>query len=50
VFHTVSRGETLGGIAGRYGVTVGAIVRANDNIEDPDVIYTGQRLIIPPPS
>jgi len=42
--HVVRRGETLSGIAARYGTTVSALVRAN-NIRNR--IYVGQRLIIP---
>jgi LysM repeat protein len=44
--HVVQRGEYLSAIARKYGVTVDAIVKAN-NLRNPNVIYTGQRLIIP---
>lgn len=44
--HTVSAGETLSTIAARYGVTVAAIVEAN-NLTNPDRISLGQQLIIP---
>lgn len=46
VVHVVKRGETLGVIAQQYGVTVNAIVRAN-NIANPSLIYPGQKLNIP---
>jgi LysM repeat protein len=46
--HVVVRGETLGVIAARYGVTVAAIQKAN-GITDPGLIYVGQHLVIPPP-
>lgn len=46
VIHTVLRGETLFRIATQYGVTVNAIVQAN-NIEDPSLIFPGQQIIIP---
>ena len=46
VIHVVQRGETLTGIARKYGVTVAAIVEAND-LADPNRIYAGQRLVIP---
>lgn len=45
--HTVTAGETLGAIAGRYGVSVGAIVDAND-LANPSLVRIGQRLTIPP--
>ena len=45
--HTVTAGETLGAIAGRYGVRVDAIVDAN-NLANPSLLRIGQRLAIPP--
>jgi LysM repeat protein len=51
--HVVQPGETLYGIAMRYGVSATAIANAN-NLYNPDFIYAGQRLVIPgtsaPPS
>jgi LysM repeat protein len=44
--HVVKAGETLGGIARRYGVRQGEIAVAN-NITDPRKIQPGQELIIP---
>jgi LysM repeat protein len=44
--HVVQWGETLSIIADRYGVTVDAIMTAN-GLTDPNLIYVGQRLIIP---
>lgn len=44
--HTVQAGETLTAIAQRYGVTVQAIVSAN-NIANPDRVAVGTQLIIP---
>ena len=44
--HTVVSGETLYGIAVKYGTTVDAIVKAN-NIVNPNLIDVGQVLIIP---
>lgn len=44
--HTVKRGETLSVIAKKYGVTVDAIVKAN-NIKDKNVIRTGSVFVIP---
>jgi len=48
LIHVVSSGETLGGIAKFYGVTVEAIVKAN-KLPNADAIFVGQRLIIPKP-
>lgn len=44
--HVVKPGETLGGIARKYGVKQGDIAVAN-NITDPRKIQPGQELIIP---
>lgn len=44
--HVVQSGETLAGIAARYGTTVAAIVSAN-RLANANVIFAGQRLIIP---
>ena len=46
ITHVVQPGETLASIAKQYGVTVEAIVEAND-LADPDVIEVGQGLTIP---
>ena len=43
--HVVRRGETLSGIARRYGTTVEQLVRAN-SISDPNFILAGQRLAV----
>lgn len=45
--HVVARGETLAAIAALYGLTVQQIAAAN-GIANPDLIYVGQRLVIPP--
>jgi len=44
--YVVTRGETLGEIASRYGMSMQALAKAND-IEDADVLETGQVLKIP---
>lgn len=46
LMHTVTRGQTLGHIAGRYGTSVAAIRAANGNV-NPRRLQIGQRLIIP---
>ena len=48
--YVVRPGDTLGEIAERFGTTVDAFVRANrglNGIEDPDLIFPGQRLLVP---
>lgn len=44
--HSVKAGETPGGIASQYGVTIDELMRAN-NISDPRRMQIGQELIIP---
>ncbi len=46
VVHFVRRGETLHRIAWQYHTTVRAIMRAN-RLRNPNLIFPGQRLIIP---
>jgi len=47
VYHTVRWGESLSGIAVRYGTTIQAIMAANPQIWNPNVIFAGQVLYIP---
>ena len=44
-YYTVKRGDTLWGISRRYGVSIENIVEWN-NIQNPNLIYPGQRLIL----
>lgn len=46
VLHVVTAGETLSALARKYGVSVRALMDAND-LTDPDRIYPGQVLHIP---
>ena len=45
--YAVQSGDVLGSIASRFGISVNAIMRAND-MNNPDVLSIGQELIIPP--
>ena len=45
--YTIQSGDTLSGIAARYGVSVQDLLAANPQIRNPDVIYSGQSLTIP---
>jgi putative chitinase len=47
-WYTVRPGDTLYGIAARFGVSVWSIVAAN-HIPNPNLIFVGQRLFIPDP-
>ena len=44
--YTVVAGDTLSGIAARFGTTVAALTRAN-NLKNPNVIVIGTRLRVP---
>ena len=46
ISYTVQRGDTLSEIALRHGTTVSELVRLN-NISNPNLIYAGQKLLIP---
>jgi len=46
VEHRVQRGQTLSGIAKRYGTTINAIQRRN-NLRNPSQVRAGQVLLIP---
>ena len=45
IIYTVQNGDTLWKLAKRFNTTVEDILAVND-IENPDLIYPGQRLII----
>jgi LysM repeat protein len=45
--YVVKPGDTLSGIAGRFGVTLGALEAANPQITNPDLIFPGQVIRIP---
>ncbi len=45
VTHVVQRGETLAGIARRYGVSVSALAAAN-GITDRNLVYSGTTLVV----
>ena len=44
--YRIEHGDTLSELALRFGVTIGALMRAND-ITDPHRIYAGDALKIP---
>ena len=46
--YVVREGDTLSGIAARYGVDESALQRAN-GIDDPNSLFAGQELVIPAP-
>ena len=47
--YVVVRGDQLGRIAASFGVTLQALQAAN-GIANPNLIFVGQKLVIPPPS
>lgn len=47
LLYTVTAGDTLSGLAVRFGVTVDVIIQVNPGL-NPDLLTIGQQLIIPP--
>ncbi len=45
--YVVQAGNTKSGIAQAHGLTLGALIAANPQVTDPDVIHPGQVLTIP---
>ena len=45
--YTVCKGDTLWGIAGRYGVSLTDLIAANPQIKNPNLIYPGDQVKIP---
>ncbi len=45
--YRINTGETLGGIAGQYGMTLDTLMGNNQYITDPDMVYAGQVLVVP---
>lgn len=48
--HVVQRGENIDSIAVQHHVTPVALMQANPQVRNPDVIYPGQHLAIPAPA
>ena len=47
VYYTVKKGDTLWAIANKYGVTLSALIAANPQIKNPNLIYAGNQVKIP---
>ena len=47
VYYTVKKGDTLWGIAGKFGVALKELIAANPQIRNPNLIYPGDRVVIP---
>jgi len=45
--HVVKEGETLWGIAQKHGVSLDELIKANPQIQNPDVIHPGMKVKIP---
>lgn len=45
--HAVKDGDTLSGIAAKYGVSLDALIAANPQIKNPNLIYAGDKVTIP---
>lgn len=49
-FYRIRAGDTLAKVARRFGITVEDILAANPEIQDPNHIEVGQRIVIPLPA
>lgn len=45
--YTVKKGDTLWGIAQRWGVSLQDLIAANPGIKNPNLIYPGDKVVIP---
>lgn len=45
--HTVRKGDTLWAVAKQYGVELTALIRANPQIKNPNLIYPGEAVKVP---
>jgi LysM repeat protein len=45
--YTVRSGDTMGGIAARYGISLGSLESANPQVKNPNLINVGEHLNIP---
>ncbi|MDQ3154214.1 MAG: LysM peptidoglycan-binding domain-containing protein [Actinomycetota bacterium] len=45
--YIVQPGDTLSGIAERFGISLSDLIRANPQINDPDLIHPGEVVYIP---
>lgn len=43
-YHTVSKGETMWGIARRYGISLNKLIALNPQIKNPNLIFIGQKV------
>jgi lysozyme len=46
-YYTVKAGDTMSGIASKFGVSLDALLKANPQVTNPNVIYAGQVLRVP---
>jgi spore coat assembly protein SafA len=47
--YVVQPGDTLSAISRRFGITLQALIAANPQIANPDLIFPGQLIFIPRP-
>lgn len=45
-YYIVQEGDTLGEIAANYGTSIEALLQLNPSINNPDLIYVGQKIRI----
>ena len=45
--YRVKKGDTMSGIAAKYGITLKALLKLNPSIKSPYTLHVGQKVVVP---
>jgi LysM repeat protein len=45
--YKVKKGDTLSGIAAKYGITLKALLKLNPKLKSPYTLHVGQKIVVP---